>query len=175
MTAQTLDSYGRTTATFYWYDVEGEIYGWLDENDEQVEEGAITVHPGEGLWFVAPDNGYSFTSAGSVVTKGDVVVTLRNGALPIANPTPVAVDLTDIIITGYEGDTEGDVTVQELDTYGRTTSTYYWYDVEDELYGWLDETDEPIEEGAIMVQPGAGLWAVSPSAGFSVVWPKVSL
>lgn len=175
LTAQTLDAYGRTTATYYWYDVEGEVYGWLDDTDEPVKAGAVMIQPGAGLWFVAPDEGYSFVSSGSVLTQGDVSVGLRSGALPIANPTPVPVDLTDIIVNGYEGDTEGDVTVQELDSYGRTTSTYYWYDVEGELYGWLDDADEPIEEGAVMVQPGAGLWAVSPSDEFSVVWPKVTL
>ena len=54
--------------------------------------------------------------------------------------------------------------------------SYFWYDIEEEdLYGWLDGKDDPIEEGIIMLEPGAGVWVKAPTANYSLVFPGVTL
>lgn len=55
---QTLDEYGRGGNQYFWYDVPGELYGWLDASDNEAEEGALVIKPGEGLWVNAPSSDY---------------------------------------------------------------------------------------------------------------------
>ena len=87
------------------------------------------------------------------------------------------IDLNTIVVTGYnkEEGTEAEVKVQLLDERGRGGMTYSFYDVPGELYGWLDGNDEPVEEGAMMIQPGEGLWVSAPSTSFQLELPGVTL
>ncbi len=173
---QILDSLGRGGEVYFWYDVpEFELYGWLDGSDELVEDGVVTLAPGEGLWINAPGDGYGLQSAGQVPTS-DVAVVLRSDFKLVVNPTPVTIDLTNVAITGYSEICEGDVNVQILDSLGRGGEVYFWYDVpEFELYGWLDGSDEPVEVGAVTLGSGEGLWANATSSDYMVVFPGVTL
>ena len=171
---QTLDEYGRTVDTFFYYDVPGELTGWLDINDEEVEPGTVTFQAGEGLWTYCTIDGLGLQSAGMVPTSG-VTVNLQESGLSIANPTPVDVDLTNTYVGGYDESTEADVQVQTLDEYGRTVATYFYYDVPDELTGWLDINDEEVALGDVVIKPGQGLWTYCTADGYTFVFPGVDL
>ena len=171
---QTLDYAGRTVATYFYYDVPGELTGWLDFDDNEVEVGDVIFQPGEGLWAYSAIEGLGLQSAGMVPTAG-ISVTLQQYGLSVANPTPVDVDLTDTYVGGYDEATEGDVQVQTLDYAGRTVATYFYYDVPGELTGWLDFDDNEVEVGDVVIKPGQGLWTYSQDDGFTFVFPGVAL
>lgn len=90
---------------------------------------------------------------------------LRKGSSAIgAQFVPVdgkAIDLTEIIPTGYDKETYegGSIYVQWLDARGRMVegSMYYWYDDEDGT-GWFDGNDEPAEKGRAVLKVGEGIW-----------------
>lgn len=171
---QTLDEFGRTVATYTYYDVPGEVTGWYDGNDNEVAKGAVTIQPGEGLWSMSTRDGMGIQSAG-VVPFSDVAVILQKYGLSVANPTPVPVDLTKIDISGYDAEagSEADVYVQTLDEFGRTVATYTYYDVPGELMGWFDGNDNEVAAGDVVLQPGEGLWTMSAADGFMLVFPAV--
>lgn len=171
--AQTLDEYGRTVGSYFFYDVPGELYGWLDINDEEANDVAIA--PGSAFYVKAPNNTLSIRSAGKVITT-DVSVGLRFGATLTANPTPVSVKVNDLYVTGYntEVGTEAEVNAQKLDEYGRTVESYFFYDVPGELYGWLDINDEEVAD-TVTIEPGAGIYVKAPNDGLSIVFPGVTL
>lgn len=173
---QILDSLGRGGEIYSWYDVpEANLYGWLDGSDEPVEAGAVTLAPGEGLWVNAPGEDYGLQSAGQVPTS-DIAVVLRQDFKLVVNPAPVTVDLTAISVTGYEEICEGEVNVQILDSLGRGGEIYSWYDVpEADLYGWLDGSDEPLEEEVVTLAAGEGLWVNAPSSDYSIKFPGVAI
>lgn len=174
MYVQTLDEYGRTVASFFWVDVE-DVKGWFNEDGEQVAAGDVTFQAGEGLWSFCDFEGFGLQSAGQV-PQSDVAVILQEFGLSIANPTPVAVDLTKCVVTGYDTEegSDSEMYIQTLDEYGRTVASYFWVDV-DGVIGWYNEDGEEVAEGDVVVQPGAGLWSFCDYDGFNFVWPKVSL
>ena len=91
----------------------------------------------------------------------------------VVNQVPVSINIQNLSITGYVGETAGDVDIQFLDRLGRMTAQYFWVDLpDDDIYGWLDGDDEMAE---IEINPGAGLWINAPSAEFSIVIPGVTL
>jgi hypothetical protein len=55
---QTLDEFGRTVNTYYYYDIPGELTGWLDGDDNEVARGDVVLKPGEGLWTVSSSDGF---------------------------------------------------------------------------------------------------------------------
>lgn len=171
---QGLDASGRGTGSYFYYDVPGELTGWLDSADEIVEPGQVVLAPGEGLWVSAPSADYALQSSGQVPTS-NIEVALRAGSKLVANSTPVGADLTSFDVVGYDAEegTEGAVYVQGLDASGRGTGSYFYYDVPGELTGWLDSTDEEIEKGDVVVGAGEALWVTAPTAGYSLVLPGV--
>ena len=171
---QTLDQAGRGGMTYSYYDVPGELTGWLDGFDEPVVEGQIMIEPGEGMWTYAPSDAWGIQTSGEVMTFG-IQVALRKGFKMVVNTTPVAVDLTKITVDGYDEATEADVSLQPLDQAGRGGMTYSYYDVPGELTGWLDGFDNPVEEGSVMIKPGEGMWTSAPSTAWSVTLPGVEL
>ena len=173
---QILDAYGMAGMTYSYYDLPGELTGWLDGNDEPVEAGAVTLAAGEGLWVEAPSSAFTLQTAGQVPQTG-YLVTLRKGSKVVINSSPVDVDLTDIDVTGYDAEagTEADVKVQILDAYGMAGMTYSYYDLPGELTGWLDGNDDAVETGALVIAPGEGMWVEAPSTAFSLVLPGVTL
>lgn len=171
---QGLTADGKATAIYTYYDVPGELTGWVDSYDELVEPGQVTLEPGEGLWVSAPSSDFGLLTAGQVPTSG-ISVSLRYGFKLVGNNTPVAVDLTNIDVTGYDEITEGDVYVQGLTADGKATAIYTYYDVPGELTGWVDSYDEIVEPEQVMVEAGEALWVSAPSAAFSLVMPGVTL
>ena len=172
---QTLDAFGRTIASYYWYDYEeDDKYGWYDDEGEYVE--GVVIPAGEGLYVYAPDESFSLQSSGQVPTS-DISVTLRFGAKHVVNSTPVEIDIQDLIVTGYsieDGYADEEVYVQTLDAFGRTIASYYWYDYEeDDKYGWYNDEGELVE--AVKIAPGESVYAYSPDDSFSIVIPGATL
>ena len=64
------------------------------------------------------------------------------------NVSDGSIKLGDLKVTGY-GDEDAGVTVQTLDAYGRTIETYTWYDVPGDFVGWLDSSDNYVEDMTI--------------------------
>ena len=156
-------------------------YGWLDaDSGEFIEAGDVLLNVGDGLWVDAPNSDFGLQSAGQVMTAA-AGVTLREGFKMVANPTPVAVDLTTIIVTGYDEEegTEEEVSVQTLDKNGEKVNQYLWYDVTDGgdvYYGWLDaDAGDFIEVGDVEVGAGEALWVDAPNSDFQLVLPGVTL
>ena len=184
VSVQTLDKNGSRVNFYYWYDaVDGSdvYYGWLDaDSGEFIKSGDVTIAVGDGLWVDAPSSDFKLQSAGQVMSAS-AAVTLREGFKMVGNPTPVAVDLTDITVTGYneEEGTAEQVSVQTLDKNGSRVNFYYWYDAvdgSDVYYGWLDaDSGEFIEEGDVEVGAGEALWVDAPSTDFTLVLPGVTL
>ncbi len=173
---QTLDAFGRGGNQYFWYDVPGELYGWLDASDTEAAKGDLVLAPGEGLWINAPSSDYKLQTAGQVPTSG-IAVTLCEGSKIAVNNTPVTVDLTDITVSGYneEDGCEGTVDIQTLDAYGRGGNQYFWYDVPGELYGWLDASDTEAAKGDLTISAGEGLWVNAPSTDYQIEFPGVTL
>ena len=173
---QGLDATGRGTGSYFYYDVPGELTGWLDADDNLIEPGTVKFGVGDGLWVSAPNTEFGLQTAGQVATS-DMAIVLRSGFKLVANNTPLAVDLTDIVVTGYnpEEGTEADVDVQGLDATGMGTGSYFYYDVPGELTGWLDADDNEVEPGTVMIGAGEALWVSAPSTAFSLVFPGVTL
>lgn len=170
---QTLDGYGRTTATYIYMGADmfddGYPAGWYD--DEGVVD--VTFATGTGLWIAAPDSETSLTYSGKVPTA-DVQITLRSGFTATANMMPTDVALQDIVATGVSVD-EGTVNIQTLDAFGRTTATYIYMgaDMFDDGYpaGWYD--DEGLAD--VTFPAGTGLWVAGPDSNTSITIPAPEL
>lgn len=173
---QILNSLGMGGVTYAWYDLndDGEIYyGWFA--DDEVAKGDVVLSPGDALWVSAPNESYKILSSGQVPTE-DVVVTLRSGNKLVANPTPISVDLTEIVVAGYDPEEgcEEDVKAQILNNVGMGGVTYAWYDLDDDgevYYGWF--ADDEVAEGDVVIGPGEGLWVSAPSTAYTLKFPGV--
>ncbi len=175
---QVLNYLGQTTATYYWQDDNGGgdfDPGWYDEDYAPIAAGEVFIDAGTALW-TSGDDGIYLTYSGQVLTAA-TAVPLRFGYTPVANPNAVAVDLTDILVTGYTGECMDTVNIQVLNYLGQTTATYYWQDDNgggDFDPGWYDEDYAPIEEDTVIIQPGDGLW-VAGDDGLEVVFPSTTV
>ena len=189
LNVQFLGPTGKTTAQYFWLDIPEDpddpdsvaFYGWYDGSDERAE--GVTIAPGTGLWTFSDSSTYGLQSAGQVITT-DTANTLRNnGCILVANPTPVAVDLQDVYVGGYDhaDGFEGDINVQFLGPTGKTTAQYFWLDIPEDpddpdsvaFYGWYDGSDE-LAVG-VTVPSGSALWTFSDASTYSLVFPGVTL
>ena len=184
VSVQTLDKNGDMVNKYFWIDItDGEdvYYGWIDfDTGDIIEAGDVKLNVGDGLWVDAPSAAFKLQSAGQVMSAS-ATVTLREGFKMVANQTPVAVDLTNIVVTGYdekEG-TEEEVSVQTLDKNGDMVNKYFWIDItdgEDVYYGWIDfDTGDIVEEASVEVGAGESLWVDAPDTSFNLVLPGVTL
>ena len=173
---QTLNEYGQTQATYFWYDIPSEdILGWFDLSEEPLNRGDVEIQAGEGLWVYCAADGLGLQSSGEV-PQSKVIVELQESGLSVANPTPVTVDLIDCCVSGYEEGAGGEVQVQTLNEYGQTQATYFWYDIPDEdILGWFDLSEEPLNRGDVTMAPGAGLWTYCSADGFNFEFPGVDV
>ena len=183
---QSLDRLGATVpgSMYTWIDVvDGSdvYYGWLNGSGDFVEPGDAVFTPGEAVWVKAPSADFKLQYSGQVPTTDQSNI-LRNGFKLVANPTPVTVDLTDVVVDGYDKDegTEEEVMIQSLDRLGATVpgSMYTWIDVvdgSDVYYGWLNGAGDFVEVGEKTFTPGEAVWVKSPSTQFNIVFPGVSL
>ena len=63
---QTLDAFGRTIASYYWYDYEeDDKYGWYNDEGELVE--AVKIAPGESVYAYSPDDSFSIVIPGATL------------------------------------------------------------------------------------------------------------
>jgi len=184
VTIQTLDSAGRTVDNYMWVDYAGPDWdqiGWIDGNAPLEEYyplvTGVKFPVGQGLWTYGMD-GFAVQTAGEVGTD-DVVVALRGGALGTGNPFPVAVNLTDIPALGTGA--ENNVTIQTLDSAGRTVDNYMWVDYAGpdwDQTGWIDGNAPLVEYYPLVTgvtfQPGQGLWVYG-ADGLSIQIPAPEL
>ena len=181
---ETLDANGKATGIYSWVDVPKDeedpdsvaFYGWYD-GEELVEN--LTVTPGMGLWTHSDSAAYSLQSAGKVLSSSAAVSLTANGFALVGNPMPVAHDLQDLTVGGYDTESgfEGDVYVETLGPTGKATGIYSWVDVpkDDEdpdsvaFYGWYDG-EELVEN--LTIAAGEALWCHSDSATYTLVFPS---
>ena len=79
------------------------------------------------------------------------------------------INLQDLVVTGYEGDCYGDVSIQELDSAGRSIDgrKWFWYDAEEDgYYGWYNEEEECPTD--VTLAPGEGLYVSAPNESYSL-------
>ena len=171
---QRLDSAGRTVENYVWTDAGGENWdqiGWVDDNNEIVS--GVSFTSGEGLWVSGSANGQGIQTAGSVGTS-DVTVQLKAGGIGTGNPFPVSVNLSDLIPSG--DDTYNNVSIQTLDSAGRTVENYVWTDAGGENWdqtGWVNDENELVSN--ISFQPGQGLWVCGSSESQYLTFPAPEL
>lgn len=172
---QLLDEAGVTGPIYCYNDLEGEFdAGWYTEDAEPISKGDVVLPVGQGLWTTAIE-GVSFTYAGQVIDT-DVEIQLRDGATACGNMMAVPVDLTDVLVSGYEAGTVfGDIYVQILDNAGVTGPIYCYNDLEGEFdAGWYTEDAEPIAPGEVTLEAGLGLW-VTAMDGVTLTFPAPEL
>lgn len=172
--AQQLDTAGRSGTTYYWCDFEeeGETYvGWFDEDMNNFSDLELTL--GVGLWIFGNDASLALQSAGSVANS-DIAVTLGDvGAMMIVNPMPCTLTLGEISVTGYgEEYADFQIQAQKLDSAGRSGTTYYWCDFEEEgetYVGWFDEDMNDYND--VELAAGEGIWVYSNDNSLQMVFP----
>ena len=175
---QTLDYLGNAVDTYCWMDDNGGgdfPAGWYNGDYEAIEPETVFIDAGTALW-TAGDDGLSLTYAGQVWTDR-VSIPLRVGYKAVSNPGAAEVDLTNILVDGYEGENMEVVVIQTLDYLGNAVDTYCWMDDNgggDFEPGWYNGDYEPIEENSVFIQPGDGLW-VAGDDGLTLEFPAISL
>ena len=203
----TLTGGGNSDKNYKWYDytIKGEspdddkvLKGWYrisGRNRYELVRGEVVLQPGEGLWSITTTEDQKIVSSGQVLTSADQPTTLPADGLMVANPTPIAVDLIDVYVRGYdpynyekdEGGAQGDVQVSTLTGGGNSEKNYKWYDytikgetpADDKvLHGWYRISGrnryELVKE-EVVLQPGEGLWSVTTIDGMYLYWPKVEV
>ena len=173
---EMLDSLGRTSATYYWYqNSRGKDDGWYNDDDELIGEDAddVPFAPGVGLWLTGIA-GELLTTAGQVFTD-DLEITLLDDSQMLGNPFATTINLAANISVEADGACNGDIYIEMLDSLGRTSTTYYWYqNSRGKEDGWYNDDDELIGEDAddIPFAAGTGLWVCGiEDAKFKIVSP----
>ena len=171
---QTLDAYGYTATSYQWINWAGENYdeeAWVDDEYTVVTE--VEFSPGTALWISGNSSSQGVQTAGKVGTS-DVSIQLRNGGTAIGNPFPVSVNLQDIIASGDE--VSDNVSLQTLDAYGYTATSYQWINWAGENYdeeAWVD--DEYTIVTNVEFPAGQGLWVSGSSNAQYLRFPAPEL
>lgn len=178
VTVQLLNHDGTLKGAYTWLDLEGDFEpGWYDDDYEAIAVGDVVFKAGDSAW-VQGANGLSLTYSGQVLSSTAVTVPLRSGYTPVANPFPVALDLTKITVGGsaYEpGASEGDVTIQFLNHDGTLESAYTWLDLDGDFEpGWYDDDYEAIAVGDVVLEGSDGMW-VQGADNLNLVIPALVL
>ena len=159
---------------------------WNDPSAEPViphGENDYYFAPGSGLWTTCPDVSeddsdatYSVTPAGEVCTDS-VIWHLPSGAGAFANPFPVNIWISDLIVEGYldntdleSSGTDGDFTIQILNKSGHTDFQYSWVHASKKKKWsgdgfWNDPSAEPVvahSENDLQITSSMGLWITAP-------------
>ena len=168
-----LDNIGLGGDTYFWinyYGDNGDESCWVDGGFEKVV--GMKIQPGQGLWVAGGSNEEIFQTAGQV-SKSDIAVQLRYGSTMTGNPTPVEIDLQDIVCTDNCSDS---VSFMILDNIGLGGDTYFWIN----YYGdngdescWVDGGFEKVV--GMKIQPGQGLWVAGESEEQYITFPGVEL
>ena len=107
-------------------------------------------------------NGAALRGGSQAAGVGASFVNVDNTDLTLGNLTVVGYDAEE----GY-GDFE--VIAQKLNGYGKSGTSFYWCDYEEEgikYYGWYDEDMNSYNDEEIII--GEGLWVYSPNANFKL-------
>ena len=131
---------------------------WVDDGFEKVI--GMKIQAGQGMWVAgSSDSGDQiFTSSGQVGVK-DVTVALCNGSVMTGNPTPVALDVQDIICSEPCSD---NVSFKILNNIGISYTVYNWInwyenpDSGETESCWVDDGFEKII--GMTIDPGQGMW-----------------
>ena len=189
---QKLDSLGNAEATYLWHDYDkkdkktGETIhyeGWYDQdNSVYIQDGEVIIPAGKGLWVSAPSSDWKLLCNGQVLTAGQAIQ-LRADFVMVANPYPIAVDLTALWVSGYEGNTSSDVVIQKLDNLGNAEATYLWHDYDKKdkktgetihYEGWYDQDNGVyIAQGDMLINPNDGLWVSAPADTWYLNFPGI--
>ena len=159
---EILDSLGRTTDTYYWYqNARGKEDGWYNDDGDLIGEDVddVVFNPGTGLWLTGID-GEILTTAGKVY-QADLGLTLADDSQMLGNPYPTSIGLAANIEVVADGTCNGDIYIEMLDSLGRTTDTYYWYqNARGKDDGWYNDDGDLIGDDVedITFQAGQGLW-----------------
>ena len=181
-----LDTYGVEIKKMYWYDHPAKTtkpprparYGWYSQ-DGATCYNESSIAPGQGLWCYM-DGDYTVKNSGEVI-NGTYAVALTNGNQFVANPTPVAVKMGDIHITGYAGSYDSaHIYCSLLDTYGVEIKKMYWYDHPAKTtkpprparYGWYSQDGSACYNETDTVKSGEALWTYVDQDGLQMVWPS---
>ena len=146
---------------------------WVDGNYEKVEK--FPIQPGQGMWVAGDSETQLFQSAGQV-SKSDVVVQLRFGSTLTGNPTPVAIDLQDIVCSDNCSDS---VSFMILDNIGLGGDTYNWINWYDPDYDgttescWVDGNYEKVLN--FPIEPGQAMWVAADNEEQYITFPGVEL
>ena len=168
-----LDNIGLGGDSYYWvnwYGDNGDESCWVDSEYAKVE--GMKIQPGEGLWVAGDNTEQIFQSAGQV-SKADVVVQLRYGSTMTGNPTPVAIDLQDIVCTDNCSDS---VSFMILDNIGLGGDSYYWvnwYGDNGDESCWVDSEYTKVE--GMTIAAGQGLWVAADNDEQYITFPGVEL
>ena len=119
----------------------------------------VVFNPGTGLWLTGID-GEILTTAGKVY-QADLGLTLADDSQMLGNPYPTSIGLAANIEVVADGTCNGDIYIEMLDSLGRTTDTYYWYqNASGKDDGWYNDDGDLIGDDVedITFQAGQGLW-----------------
>ena len=116
---------------------EGNVYYWMDYYDEDEEEDEygwkrpsvftpanITFKAGEAFWLKMPTTASCTLQFNGEVRKGNSYILLRQGNTAVGNPTPVTINVADILPVGEnvpDGSSSAKaITLQKLTATGST-------------------------------------------------------
>ena len=171
---------------------DGYLYYWMDYDDEDEEEyelgwkrpnfftdATITFKAGEAFWLKMPATAACTLQFNGEVKKGDIYMLLRQGNTAVGNPTPVTINVSDILPVGDnvpDGSTSAKaITLQKLNAQGGGEGNlYYWMDYDDEdeeeyEYGW--KRPNFFTPCTMTLAPGEGIWVKCPNATTSLKFP----
>ena len=165
-----LDPYGTTLTTYFWIDYgsEGGSY-WTEDGDSKAV--GVKFKSSEAFWLQASSDTQFLQSSGAVC-KEDVIIQLQEGATMVGNPTPISVDIQDILPSGE--DCVDNLALSILDPYGTTLTTYFWIDYGSEGGSyWTEDGDSKALD--VSIAPGKGVWLQASSDAQYVTFPGVEL
>lgn len=174
--AQKINADGTWCDDMYFYTTEdgAGLTGWfLDAGASEPVSDAVTLKTGEAITITSDNSDLTFTVSGEVI-KGVVTVNVPLGASMIGNPTPVAVALNSVVVTGADMTGDGDVYAQKINADGTWVDEMYFYTTEDGagLTGWFLDAgaSEPVND-SVMLQPGEAVSVTSDNSDLVFSFP----
>ncbi len=171
---------------------DGYVYWWMDYYDEDEEDDMlgwkrpgifadanITFKAGEAFWMKMPTSANCTLQFNGEVRKGNSYMLLRQGNTAVGNPTPVTINVADILPIGTDvpdgSAATKAITLQKLTATGGQDGYVYWWmdyydeDEEDDMYGW--KRPGIFANATITLAPGEGVWVKCPNNTTSLQFP----
>ncbi len=171
------DGYGYWWMDYYDEDDEEDYYGWRRPGSGAL--ATITFKAGEAFWMKMPASAACTLQFNGEVRKGDIYMLLKQGNTAVGNPTPVTINVTDIVPVGEnipDGSSSAKaITLQKLtatgaqDGYGYWWMDYYDEDDEEDYYGWRRPGSGTLCN--MTLAPGEGIWVKCPNNSISLKFP----